>query len=348
MVGIGGINGDNLQYLQWMCNDSRFGVTLDGVAVISAIMSNPQPDVAATQLSQLWTSKSYPFIPRFNKASSKQPWDSNLLKQVVSVRPLVHHMTNMVVQTFSANMTLSFGASPIMSLARSEITDLSKICNALVLNIGTLNETTADLFITAIYAYNRSGVPIVFDPVGAGATKLRRDTTKLILESGYITILKGNESEIHQLAGDLITTTTSQVQRGVDSTKSDSTPIKLKAEIVTKLAQRYRTTVVQTGEIDIISNGISTYTLSNGHSLQDATTGAGCALSSIIAASIVASKDVLQGAITAVTAYNIAAERAVKRVGNDAPGSFVGAWVDEIHRVRGGLEEGDIKLVKMV
>ncbi|RPA78070.1 HK-domain-containing protein [Ascobolus immersus RN42] len=349
VVGIGGIDEGNTEYLQWMCNDGRSGVTLDGVAVISAIMASPQPDEAAKRLKELWERTTYTFAPK--PVTLEVPSGTafrTVLGKVREKKPLVHNMTNTVVQTISANMLLAFHASPIMSLASSEVEDLSKICDGVVLNIGTLDESTSTLFTKAVAAYNAAGKVVVFDPVGAGATKLRRETTKRILESGYITVIKGNASEIATVAGDLAGSVAEQ--RGVDAVKSDSS-VDVQAELVLKVAKRYRTTVVQTGEVDIVSDGTRTWTLRNGTPLQELTTGAGCALGGILAASVAAGGDVAGSCVVGLTAYNLAAERAAKVVGDSSPGSFVGVWVDEVHKAvkdagAGGYDGARVELLK--
>src|SRR4051812_11748219 len=100
---------------------------------------------------------------------------ANLLELVRKANPLVHNITNVVVTNFTANGLLALGASPVMAYAKEEVAEMEKIAGALVLNIGTLNSETVESMILAGQAANEAGVPVIFDPVGAGATSFRTE-----------------------------------------------------------------------------------------------------------------------------------------------------------------------------
>ena len=110
--------------------------------------------------------------------------------------PLVHNITNYVTVNDCANALLAIGASPIMADDMLEAADITAISSALVINIGTLNQRTIESMILAGKRANELGIPVVFDPVGAGASKLRNETTQRILEQVEISILRGNLSEV--------------------------------------------------------------------------------------------------------------------------------------------------------
>ena len=124
---------------------------------------------------------------------------ANLLAIVRQTKPLVHNITNYVTVNDVANILLAIGASPIMADAKEEAADIASISKALVLNIGTLNERTVESMILAGKAANERNIPVIFDPVGAGASKFRNEVTNQILESVKISILRGNLSEIYAI-----------------------------------------------------------------------------------------------------------------------------------------------------
>lgn len=191
-----------------------------------------------------------------------------LWRTLARTKPLSHNMTNTVVQNFAANVTLAIGASPIMSMNSAEAADLAAVpTSALVLNMGTLTDDTLAHYKTALAAYNTSGRPTVLDPVGGGATAVRRQAVRELLDAGHFDVIKGNEAEIRtvwaQGAGNHTADQTSndeQVkQHGVDSgTKTlDETGA---ANLVRDLALRERCVVLMTGQTDFLSDGARSMT----------------------------------------------------------------------------------------
>ena len=138
-----------------------------------------------------------------------------LLDEVRNKKPLVHNITNYVTVNDCANILLALGASPIMADDIKEAADITKISSALVINIGTLNERTIESMIASGKKANELNIPVVFDPVGAGASEFRNETTKRIIEEVKISVLRGNMSEIKFISG-LESTT-----KGVDASESD-------------------------------------------------------------------------------------------------------------------------------
>lgn len=166
----------------------------------------------------------------------------------------------------------SRGAKPIMSTDGGEAADLARLGGCLVINTGTVQPHTRKSYIQALQAYNAVGGPTLLDPVGAGATKLRRETVKQLLNEGYFDIIKGNESELEVVYG-----VNTRQQRGVDSSQSTSTHEE-KALLAKQLAKRERNVVVMTGEVDYLSDGRRTYAIKNGHHYLGHVTGTGCTL----------------------------------------------------------------------
>src|SRR5207248_4395043 len=123
------------------------------------------------------------------------------LQQIRERKPLVHQITNYVVMNETANATLALGALPVMAHARDEVEEMVGLAAALVLNIGTLSPHWVEAMLLAGKAANARGVPVVLDPVGAGATRYRTEPAKRILEEVRVTVLRGNAGEVATLVG---------------------------------------------------------------------------------------------------------------------------------------------------
>lgn len=242
--------------------------------------------------------------------------------------PLVHHITNYVSVNDCANITLTIGASPIMSDEIDDIKDLIKISNALVLNIGTLNNRTIESMVYFGKEANKINIPIVLDPVGAGATKLRTETALKILEEVKINVLRGNMSEIKSLLGVSFNT------KGVDSTeKMDGAEY-----IASSAANRFNCVVGISGEVDVISDGKEIYKVSNGHNNLTKITGTGCMVTSLIGSFLGAGCESLTSCVASYIVMGICGEEAYKKVGNNI-GTFKVKLFDELFN----LDEVKIK-----
>lgn len=243
------------------------------------------------------------------------------LPKVRELSPLIHNITNVVVTNFTANGLLALGASPVMAYAKEEVADMAKIANALVLNIGTLTAEKVESMIIAGKAANKANVPVLLDPVGAGATPYRTKATHQILNEVKISLLRGNVSEVANVAG-------MEVEiKGVDA-KSTA----LDHLIVAKEASKHiQTPVVITGTKDIVSDGRVSYQISNGHEMLTKVTGTGCLLSSVIAAFIaVQPEEILLSSAAALATYGIAAEIAVEKSLGKGPGTFQIEFINQL------------------
>ena len=248
-----------------------------------------------------------------------EPYD--LLKKLRQEKPLVHHITNWVTIYDCANITRAIGALPVMAHSREEAADMSSIANALVLNIGTLTPALIESMKLAGKAANEKNIPIVLDAVGVGATKLRDDKAFELLNDVKIDIIKGNSSEIAKLAGEDVQT------KGVEATKVEKDLI----EIAKKLANGRNSTVVVTGEEDIVTNGNKIYIVKNGHEMMGQFVGTGCMAASVIASFAAVEKDYAVAAASALTCFGIAGELAAK--GLKGPGSYKENFYDEIYNL---------------
>ncbi len=251
-----------------------------------------------------------------------------LLSRVRDRSPLVHNITNYVVMNSSANILLAVGASPVMAHSRAEVADMVAISQALVLNIGTLDRAWLEAMLIAGKAAGDKNIPVVLDPVGAGATPFRTDAVHRILEACSVSVLRGNPSEVFSVAGSAAAT------RGVDSSMAfDESNI----GAVEELSRNLGCVVAVSGKTDCITDGTNTWLVRNGHPLMTRITGLGCGLSALSAAfCAVAEETSLAAAVaSAFGFYGLCGEKAAAV--SQRPGTFETAFIDHL-----ASETGDV------
>ena len=245
--------------------------------------------------------------------------------------PLVHSITNYVTVNDCANILLAAGASPIMADEPDEVADITRICTSLNINIGTLNTTTVKSMLIAGKTANMLGHPVVLDPVGAGASPLRTETCRTLLEKVHFNVIKGNISEIKTLA------LGSGAARGVDASALDEITaenITAHIEFIKKFARTTASVTAVTGRLDIVTDGENTAIISNGHPIMSKITGSGCMLSALMGAFAGANPDdAFAGAVTAVIMMGLAGELAEKRTAGAGSGTFRQNLIDEIYNM---------------
>ena len=192
---------------------------------------------------------------------------------VRATTPLVHCITNYVTVESCANAVLAVGASPIMSDEPADVVDITSICNALVLNIGTLNmQTIAGMKAAGARAAELEHA-IVLDPVGAGASALRTQTAGELLDSLPVALVRGNMSEVKALAGQAAAT------QGVDVNPADAVTseedIAEAAAFARDFAAKANCAVAITGPIDIVADANRAFAVRNGSAFQGRITGSG-------------------------------------------------------------------------
>ncbi|WP_153127080.1 hydroxyethylthiazole kinase [Peribacillus tepidiphilus] len=234
------------------------------------------------------------------------------IERIRTMNPLIHNITNVVVTNFTANGLLALGASPVMAYAHEEVADMAKIASALVLNMGTLDETVVESIIIAGKSANENNVPVVFDPVGAGATPYRTESARRILREVKVNVLRGNAAEVANVIGE------EWAIKGVDAGNGTGNVVSL----AQKAARQLRCITVLTGKEDVITNGDTTYVVGNGHPILTKVTGTGCLLSSVIGAFYAAGEQPLYAVTEAVAYYGVAAELAAAKTVEKGPGSF--------------------------
>jgi hydroxyethylthiazole kinase len=233
------------------------------------------------------------------------------LRRLRETRPLVHQITNYVVMNETANATLAIGALPVMAHAPEEVEEMVGLAGALVLNIGTLSSSWIEAMLLAGRAANAAGVPVVLDPVGAGATRYRTETAKRILDEVDVAVLRGNAGEVATLAG------VDAEVRGVESIGASASA----AEVARAAASGLGVVASVTGSVDHVSNGERVVAVENGHPLLASITGTGCMSTAITGAFLAVRRDEpLEAAAEALAAFGVAGENAAP--GAKGPGSF--------------------------
>ena len=241
-------------------------------------------------------------------------------RQAVSAQaPLVHSITNLVVMNFNANALLALGASPVMAHAEQEVREMVGIAQALVLNIGTLEPDWIRAMKLALAAARERGIPVVLDPVGAGATPYRNAALADLLQAGAPTIVRGNASEIMSLAGLAVRT------RGVDSAASSLEAV----QAARSLARELGAVVCVSGADDHVVDASGRWaTLSNGHPWMTRVTGVGCSASALVGAFAAVQPDAWRATLAAMAHLGVVGETAVERV--QAVGAGVGRLQTEL------------------
>lgn len=243
---------------------------------------------------------------------------ASLLAAVRSHRPLVHHITNSVTINDCANITISVGAAPVMAEAPEEVAEMVSAAGALVLNIGTLSQGQVDAMLIAGRRANVLGIPVILDPVGAGATRFRTETAWRLLDSLDVAVLKGNAGEIGVLAG------TGGSVRGVDSGGIAGDPV----ETVRECARATGTVVAMTGPVDVVADKRRVFQVGNGNPMMDHLSGTGCMAASVTGAFAAVADDYVVTTAAALAAFGLAGERAA--AGARGPYSFRTALFDEL------------------
>lgn len=235
--------------------------------------------------------------------------------------PLVHSITNFVVMNNTANALLALGASPAMVHAPEEVEEFVSISKALVVNIGTLDTTFVDGMRLAMRQAKALNKPIIYDPVGVGATTYRNRVSEELLALAAPTVIRGNASEIMALAG------LNAQTKGVDSLHGSEAAI----DAARRLSDVWGSVVVVSGEKDYIIQGEQLATVANGHPLMAKVTGMGCTATALTAAFAAVSTDYFLAAAHAMAVMGIAGELAAAK--KEAPGSLQLNFLDALYEL---------------
>lgn len=235
-----------------------------------------------------------------------------MLENLHQKSPLIHNITNYVTANDCANILLACGASPIMADDPMEAADIAALCQGLNLNLGTPSQSKLSAMRAAGRRAGQLGLPIVFDPVGAGASPFRRQAAGELLREIPFTLIRGNYSEIKALAR------ASGRENGVDAAPADKITEKNLEEAIifaSRFARETQIITAVTGAIDIVTDGIRTFCIRNGHPMMNQVTGTGCQLSALAAAFLAANPaHPLEAAAAAVMAMGLCGEMARERL----------------------------------
>lgn len=240
------------------------------------------------------------------------------LKKIRLKKPLIINLTNAVTSELVANTLLAIGAAPIMSEATDELDELLKIGNALIINIGTLHSAFTQRCQTAIQLANYYHVPIILDPVGAGATPPRTKVARELMRNA--SIIRGNASEILALCNDTKT-------KGVESLHKTHEA----KEAAKKIAEQYQNTVVISGETDFITNGYKENNCHKGSPVMAHITGMGCSMSAVLAAFRSIMDSSYHAASLGTHFFGYCGSLAGKR--SQSPGSFRTHFIDYLYNL---------------
>ncbi|MCX5783485.1 MAG: hydroxyethylthiazole kinase [Elusimicrobia bacterium] len=249
------------------------------------------------------------------------------LKALRKDKPLVHNITNYVAMNFTANGLLALGASPVMAHGLREVKEMASMAGALVLNIGTLSPAWVSAMLMAGKTAKLKKIPVVFDPVGAGATKYRTKTSLEIIRKIKPDVIRGNASEILALANG------SGKTKGVDSSAKAGDVL----DFAGKLSQKTGSVVVVSGPTDFIFDGKKSAKIKNGHPIMPCITAMGCMASAYAGAFCAVDKNYFSACISAMAVMGICGEIAAQK--SKGPGSFVAEFLDAVYN----LSEKDIK-----
>lgn len=255
------------------------------------------------------------------------------LEKTRKKRPLVHFITNAVTVNDCANATLAVGASPIMADDPAEAADVSAMCQATVLNMGTPCERTVKAMVLAGSRAREQGHHVVFDPVGAGVSNLRKNAARSILDEVCPDIIKGNVSEIMALA------LGTGSARGVDVRPEDQAQgaFERHVSLARVLADRQKAVIVVTGPVDIVTDGRKTYLVRNGTALMETVSGLGCVAAGILGAFAgAAPRSLVKACAAAMACMGVAGEMAEKRLPAGAgSGTYHVLFLDALSRLYG-------------
>ena len=249
-------------------------------------------------------------------------------------KPMVHCMVNLVTANDCANVVLASGASPIMAEDAEEVAEVTAVCDALVLNLGTPSPRKIQALRKAGQAANRLEHPVVLDPVGVGSSHMRKQAVDALLDTVHFAVIRGNASEIRTMV------TGAMAKRGVDVDEALASDALALAK---HLAQISGAVVAMSGDTDIVTDGVVAYRVHNGHPMMRTVTGTGCQLSTLVGAYVAANPgERLRAALAAVCAMGLCGELAYTRLGPlDGNASYRNYIIDALFHLRSGdLEKG--------
>ncbi|WP_080845997.1 hydroxyethylthiazole kinase [Cytobacillus gottheilii] len=260
---------------------------------------------------------------------------SSIFKLLETGKPLIHQITNNVTINDCANATLAIGASPVMATSLEEVEAMAGLADGLVINFGTITSSMYESMVRAGKAANRKGIPVVFDPVGVGATSFRTQRAMDFLKEVKVDIVRGNGTEVLALIGGKANT------RGVDAGELSLAS----ADLAKLAAEKLNAIVVISGKQDHISDGTRVAEIDNGDIWLTSVTGTGCMTTALIASCAGVTKDYFSAAVVGMGVMSLAGERAKGRMKEgEGIGTFKVKLMDEIFLMDDSVWEREVQL----
>lgn len=265
-----------------------------------------------------------------------------IFENVRKKSPIIHNITNYVTANDCANMLLACGASPIMADDVEEAAEITSLCHGLTINLGTLNQNKISSMLSAGKRANELGHPVILDPVGIGASKLRTETALRLIKEVSFSVIRANISEMKTLINNNAIgskgSNKSGETRGVDAKISDQITEENLAKAVLfaqAAARKVGAVVVISGAIDIVADKNKVYCIRNGHPMMRLVTGTGCQLSALTAAFAAANPNMpLEAAAAAVCAMGVCGEIGYRRLGEmDGNASYRNYIIDAMYHL---------------
>ncbi|MEK3799925.1 hydroxyethylthiazole kinase [Peribacillus sp. FSL H8-0477] len=259
--------------------------------------------------------------------------EEKILENVGRHTPIVHTITNYVTANDCANIILACGGSPIMADDYNEVKEITSICNSLVINIGTLNERTILSMIKSGKKANELGIPVILDPVGAGASAFRSNTVRKLLEEIHFSVIRGNISEVKTVYEGSGST------MGVDAAHMDAineSNLDENIRLAQHLSEKTGAVIAITGAVDLVAAENKAYVIRNGHKMMSQITGTGCMLTAVIGTFCGSNPDqLLESTKTAVCAMGISGELAYQKTKhtNGGTSSFRTYLIDYMSKI---------------
>lgn len=253
-----------------------------------------------------------------------------ILKNLKSNPPLVHNITNYVTVNDCANVILAAGASPLMADDINEVEDIVSISNVLYINVGTLNARTVEAMVKAGKKANELDLPVILDPVGVGASKLRNESVEKLINEIDFSVIKGNMSEIKALY------TNAKNTGGVDVQEDDlinDENIEESINFIKKVSGKFNCTIAATGVIDIVTDSERVSLIRNGNDMMSKITGTGCMAGSLVATYCGSNKnEIFDATVMAITVMGLSGEKAYRKIveKSEGTGSFRTYLIDAV------------------
>ena len=260
-------------------------------------------------------------------------------KNIKSRKPLIHCITNPISINDCANMVLATGGKPIMAEHPLEVAEITSVSKALGVNLGNITDIRMESMLISGKVAFKNKIPQVIDLVGVGCSKLRLDYGRKYIEECHPDVIKGNMSEIKSIYG--LESNAKGIDVGVCDVITENN-LDENIKMLKSLSLETGSIIVATGIIDIITNGIHTYLISNGCEMLSMITGTGCMLNVLIA-SYISSGDVLGGVILAVGLMGICGELSQNVKGT---GSFRVELLDNIFSVSDDIIREKLQIKK--